>query len=84
MAFLSFPFTFIEVDELLDKEISYEGDLCVNTKLIVSYNGSKNNKETIVRLTNGESYILPVCIKCFEELLSDTEEIIDLLSVCEN
>lgn len=84
MAFLSFPFTFTEVDELLDKEVTYDSELTVNTQTICSYNPSRDMKGTIIRLTNGECYILPVCIGCFEELLEQTEAIIDLSDVCTN
>ena len=84
MAFISFPFTFTEVDELLDKEISYDGDLTINTNTIVSYNASMDNKSTIIRLMDGEAYILPVYLECFEKLLAESEVIIDLSEVCEN
>jgi hypothetical protein len=84
MAFLSFPFTFTEVDEILDKEIEYEGDLTINTQTICTYNASRDNKSTIVRLANEDVYILPICLDCFEGILIETESIIDLSKVCTN
>ena len=82
MAFIQFPIMFVEDDyeKKVDLGLSPESTkdiITVNTQQICAYN-EMDNKNTLVRMANGDAYEVPLLISTFEELLSETEVIIDL------
>jgi hypothetical protein len=86
MAFLSFPIYFIEGD--LDEERANlgfkprrtKGQININTFQICAYN-SNDNGHTMVRMSNGDVFEIPITIEGLESILSKTEVLIDLANV---
>lgn len=91
MAYLKFPIMFVEDDEEDEEKLhnlglqnhQYEGIININTNMICAYN-EMSNKNTLVRMANGDAYEVPLRETEFEELLTKIESIIDLAAMVRN
>lgn len=83
MAFINIPVFFIEENEFGLSPTSTKGVLNINTKLICSYN-EMDNKNTIVRLANGDYVEVNLKEKDFEKILGAVESIVDLGTLVSN
>lgn len=91
MAYLKFPIMFTddtdEDEEKLHnlglKNNQYEGTININTNMICAYN-EMSNKNTLVRMANGDAYEVPLKEEDFEALLEEIENIIDLATLVSN
>jgi len=88
MAFLVFPIYFCDDDyeekeNLKVKVEMTEGVISINTQQITSYN-EMDNKNTSVRMANGDCFECPLGIDEFEGILCEVESIFDLSKVTKN
>jgi len=91
MAFISIPVIFVNEDESDDETLNalkqtsegVEGDLIINTNMLCDYN-EMDNKNTVIRMANGD--VVQVClnIKNFENILGEVESIIEIPKVSPN
>jgi len=82
MSFIQLPIMFVEDDYEKKEDLglspkSIKDIITINTQQICAYN-EMENKNTLVRMANGDAYEVPLLLETFEELLSETEVIIDL------
>jgi competence transcription factor ComK len=88
MPFIKFPIFFAE-DEFEKKEnlglaVNHtQGMISINTRQIIGYN-AMDNGNTLLRMSNGDAYEIPLNEEEFEDLLTETEILVSMSELNEN
>lgn len=88
MAFIKFPIYFCDDDfekkEDLGLKIEHtQGKISINTQQICAYN-EMDNKNILIRMSNGDAYECPLTIDSFEDLLLEVDSIYQLSELSPN